>query len=67
MRRHKVQENFFIDQTSYDTFNNLTQSRIRIYSTSSDVGTDTNVIATYQMDATYDSDGNMSDYKFVKQ
>ena len=63
-----VQENFFIDNTSYNTQNMLTYSRIRIYSNALSVGTDSNVISTYIMEADYDSSGlQMTSYKVTKQ
>ncbi len=47
------QENIFIDTLVYDGNANLLSSRIRIYSNSADVGTNTNVIATYAVVSTY--------------
>lgn len=44
-------ENVFIDEPVYDRFDNLQSARLRIYSDSSSVGTDNNVIATYRMEA----------------
>ena len=61
-----VQENFFIDQTNYDSNGNMTQSRIRIYNNASNVGSNTGVIATYNMLASYDSNGNMESYSVDK-
>ena len=61
-----VQENFYIDQASYDSNNNLTASRVRIYTDAASTGTDLNVLETYQMSATYDAQSNMSSYKMVK-
>jgi len=46
-----LHENVSIDNTVYDTDNNLISARVRIYSTPSDVGTDTNVIGTYTVTA----------------
>ncbi len=57
-----VQENFYIDNTSYDSFNNMTDSRIRIYDSASNVGSSSGIISTYIMNAIYDSSGNMTSY-----
>jgi len=61
-----VQENFHIDNTLYDSNNNMTQSRIRIYNNAINVGSNTGVIATYNMLAVYDSNGNMESYSVDK-
>lgn len=42
-----VHHNFYIDNTSYDEFGNMVSGRVRIYDSSSNVGTDTGVIETY--------------------
>lgn len=47
------QENQFIDQTVYDLNGSLLSARLRLYSTSSDVGTDNNVTHTYIISASY--------------
>lgn len=60
-----VQENFAIDNTTYDANNNLTTGRIRIYSNAASVGTGSNIIATYNITATY-SGLKMTSYKVVK-
>lgn len=44
-----VHQNILIDQTGYDKYGNLSTARVRIYSNSVSVGTDSNVIATYQI------------------
>lgn len=62
-----TQENFYIDNSSYDGNGNLTVSRIRIYSNPSSVGTSNDVIATYNMTASYNANSEMQDYKVVKQ
>lgn len=58
------QENQYIDQHVY-TSGRLTSARIRIYSSAGSVGTDSNVLATYTMTATYDGE-NLDSYKVVK-
>lgn len=60
------QENQYIDQTVFDGNNNLTSSRVRIYSDPSSVGTASDVIATYTVTATYSSD-LLSTFSVVKQ
>ncbi len=62
-----TQENFSVDNTTHDALKNLLTSRVRIYSNAADVGTANNVIATYNMTATYDTEGQMQSYKVVKQ
>lgn len=61
-----TQENFYVDNTSYDGNNCLTASRIRTYTDEASVGTDSNVLASYNMTATYDGDGNMITYEVKK-
>ncbi len=60
-----TQENFFIDNTSYDGNNNMTQCRIRIYDNNTDVGSSNNINSTYNVIANY-SGLNMTDYKVTK-
>lgn len=60
-----TQENQFIDNTTYDGDDNLTAGRLRIYSVAGSVGTDSDVLATYNITATY-TGGTMTDYKVVK-
>lgn len=47
------QENQFIDQMNYDGNNSLLSARLRTYESSADVGTDNNVLATYQINSSY--------------
>lgn len=60
-----TQENFYIDNTTYDPANNLIASRIRIYSNAASVGTANNVIATYNMTASY-TDNKIDSYSVIK-
>jgi len=46
-----VHHNFYIDNTTYDEFGNMTAGRVRIYSDATSVGTDVNVIETYLITA----------------
>ena len=64
------QENYRISDSSYTTYNKvsqLTSATIKIYESASDCEADINEIATYSIAATYDRNGNMTDYKVVKQ
>ena len=60
-----TQENHYIDNTTFTT-GKLTAARIRIYSVAGSVGTAADVIATYNIAATYDANGNMETYKVTK-
>jgi len=60
-----VQENFSVDQTIYDESDNLTSSRVRIYTDNISVGTDNNVLETYHMSATFNGI-QMQTYKMEK-
>lgn len=57
-----VQENFYIDNTTFDASNNMTAGRIRTYTNNASVGTNADVLATYNVTASYDADGNMDWY-----
>jgi len=60
-----TQENFYIDNATHDVNDNLIGGRIRIYDDSSNVGTDSGVIATYHITATY-NDKICKTYKVIK-
>jgi len=62
-----VHENIYIDNTQFDTDDNLFSSRLRIYENSVDVGTDSGVIATYQITAVTTGPGKFSSWKQVKE
>jgi hypothetical protein len=57
-----TQENFKLYNCIYDGIN-LISANIKIYPTAADLESDTNVIATYSVNATYDSNGNCTLYK----
>lgn len=59
-------ENFRISNTSYDKDDNLISANVKIYPSKMDLNNDNNLIATYKMEATYDNEGKLSDYKMVK-
>lgn len=63
------QENFRIINRTYGIFGSnkcLTSATTRIYENASDAQNDTNHIAEYQMTATYNSEGELTDYLVVK-
>ena len=59
-------ENIYIDQTVFDEVGNMTSARVRIYSTNTDVGTDTNVIETYLITADSTTCGQFNYWSQVK-
>lgn len=61
-----TQENQYIDNTSYDTDNNLTSCRVRLYDDSTKVGSNDSVIETYLVTAGY-TDDLLDYYKVVRQ
>jgi hypothetical protein len=61
------QENFRIFSPSYDVNNNLITGIIKIYESKTDCDSDINPIAIYNVEATYDINGNMSNYKVTKE
>jgi len=63
-----TQENYYVDNTSYIEYNGaklMTAGRMRIYSTASGVGTDSDVLAPYNV-ATAWTDDEMTTYKVNK-
>jgi len=61
-----VQHNFHLTDQVYDDDNHLTSATVTIYPTSSDLANGTNAIVSYAMTATYDGDGNCTDYRMVE-
>jgi hypothetical protein len=62
------QENYYLDNTVYTEYQGaqlLTSGRVRIYSNAADVGTDNNVIETYQITSTW-AGHKLDTYKVVK-
>jgi len=55
-------ENFKLCNMCYSN-GRLTQAEVRIYSSASDLGNDTNPIATYQIEVSYNLDGTCKEYK----
>lgn len=62
-----MHENIFIDSTVFDEFNNLVKARVRIYSDSSSVGTDENIIGTYNMSCNSNGPGKFKMWKQIKE
>ena len=60
------QENYRIFSPVYDARSNLLSGLVKIYPSASDVDTDTNSIARYQITATYNSKNEMNSYKVKK-
>ena len=63
-----MQENYYLDQTVYTTYNGvklLTSGRLRTYTDAISVGTSSNVLATYTIAATWSND-ELSSYKVTK-
>lgn len=60
-------ENVRIDNHQYDANNNLTSSRIRLFPTANDAQNQTNVLAEYEMTASYDSGNRLTSYSVIKQ
>lgn len=61
-----VHSNMFIDNPIYDGDGNLTAARIRIYSNSDSVGTENNIIGTYQISAPGGGAGKFTYWKQIK-
>jgi len=60
-------ENAYTDNATYDASGNLLTARLRTYSIAASVGTDNDVLATYALTATYDSDKRLSTFKGTKE
>ncbi len=61
-----MHENIYIDNTTYDEFNNLVTARVRIYSNSNDVGSSNNVIGEYQIYSDNLSEGKFNNWRQIK-
>lgn len=64
-----MQENYYLDNNTYTTYNDvklLTGGRIRVYSNASSVGTASDVIGTYVIEADWTND-ELNYYKVAKQ
>lgn len=56
-------ENTFIDQAVYDEYGNLETARLRIYTDTESIGTDSNVIAEYEISANTTDIGRFSSWQ----
>ena len=61
-----LQQNFYIDNTAYDSDGNLTSARVRIYSDAASVGTSSGVLDTFTLTAVFSDAGRITTYKMVK-
>lgn len=61
-----MQENTYIDNQVYDINNHLVSARIRTYTNAASVGTGSNVLATYDVLASYTL-GLLTAYSVIKQ
>lgn len=61
-----VHENIFIDNTVFDSDNNLIKARIRIYSNSASVGTDNDILGTYRINANSSGPGKFTTWEQIK-
>jgi hypothetical protein len=61
-----LHENIYIDTPVYDDFNNLISARVRIYSNNTSVGTDQDVIGTYQITSDPIACGQFTNWSQIK-
>ena len=61
-----VHQNILIDQTVYDDYGNLSDARLRIYTDSASIGTNNNVLSTYQITAISTESGKFTTWKQVE-
>jgi hypothetical protein len=61
-----IHENTYIDNTVYDNNKNLVAARVRLYSNPASVGTDSNVIGTYNMISQGEGIGKFTNWKQTK-
>jgi len=61
-----TQENYYVYDTVYDVDLNMTSSKIRIYEDGATIGGTTDIIAEYNVTATYGSNGRMDTYSVEK-
>jgi hypothetical protein len=62
-----VHENIYIDESIYDENNNMISARLRIYSNSLSVGTNSNIIATYRVTADCNEAGKFVSWQQVEE
>lgn len=61
-----MHHNIFIDQTIYDEYGNMKSARVRIYSESSSVGSDINVIGSYNISSSSSETGKFDRWSQVE-
>jgi hypothetical protein len=61
-----VHSNIYMDNPSYDSDDNLSSLRIRIYSSAASVGTTNDVISTYNVTSVGDGSGKFTSWKQVE-
>lgn len=62
-----LHQNIYIDETEYDNYENLIKAKIRIYSDSSSVGSDSNILATYRIYCEGDGMGKFTYWSQVEE
>ena len=60
------QHNYRLRNHIYDSDNRLLSCNIKLYNNKNDCDSDTNSFEIYQMSATYDANGQLTDYKVTK-
>ena len=60
------QENYFLDNLVFNANSLMTNGRIRTYTHSTSVGTNSDILSTYDITASYDPDGKMESYSVMK-
>jgi hypothetical protein len=61
-----VHHNIYIDEPEYDKYDNMTSSRLRIYSNPNSVGSNANVISSYRVTSVGIDNGKFSMWKQVQ-
>ena len=61
-----VHHNIYIDEPEYDEYDNMTSSRLRIYSNPDSVGSNANVISSYRVTSEGISNGKFSMWRQVE-
>lgn len=61
-----TQENYYLDQVVWNSFSQMINGRIRVYTDSASVGSNVNVLSTYNITATYNTSNQLVDYKVIK-
>lgn len=62
-----VHENFYIDLPTYDSDNNMTSARVRIYSDSVSVGGEDNIIGEYMIAVNPSGAGKFTTWKMTRE